>query len=139
MRSRGFATTGFDIAPTAVAEARRRHRDSPVEYRVADLLDLPPEWADGFDLVVEIFTLQALPDPPRTAAADAVRRLVAAGGTLLAIFFRNDGSEALDHGPPFALTREFMEGLAADGLTLVALEALDAPNGPRWRAEYRRA
>lgn len=134
----GFATSAFDIAPTAVAEARRRHPDSPVDYRVADLLDLPADWADGFDLVVEIFTLQALPDPPRTEAADGVRRLVADGGTLLAVFFRDDGSQPLDQGPPFAITRAFMEGMASGGLTLVALEEVQAPGGPRWRGEFRR-
>ena len=130
-----FHTTAFDIAPTAVAEARRRHPDSPVDYRVGDLLALPAEWAGGFDLVVEIFTLQALPDPPRAAAAAAVRSLVAEGGTMLAISFRDDGSQPIAQGPPFVLTRDAMEGLAADGLELVGLEALD---GPRWRGEYRR-
>src|SRR5690242_5990760 len=40
----GFRTTGFDFAPTAIAAARRRHPDSQVDYVVADVLDLPPEW-----------------------------------------------------------------------------------------------
>jgi len=54
---------------------------------------------------------------------------------MLAIAFRDDGSQPLDQGPPFVLTRDAMEGLAVDGLELVRLEALD---GPRWRGEYRR-
>ena len=42
-----FATTGFDIAETAVRLARERHPDSTVDYRTADLLDLPAEWRGG--------------------------------------------------------------------------------------------
>lgn len=131
----GFATTGFDVAPTAVETARSRHPDSPVRYLVADLLALPEELAGGFDLVVEIFTLQALPDPPRDAAARAVRTLVRPGGTLLAVAFRTDADRPSSQGPPYALDRSTMQGLATDGLRLVRLEELD---GPRWRGEYAR-
>ena len=133
--SLGFATTAFDVSTTAVELALARNPGTTVDYRVADLLALPHDLPGRFDLVVEIFTLQALPDPPRAAAAAAVRSLVAEGGTMLAIAFRDDGSQPLDQGPPFVLTRDAMEGLAVDGLELVGLEALD---GPRWRGEYRR-
>jgi SAM-dependent methyltransferase len=135
LAARGFATTGFDIASAAIEEARRRHPDSSVDYRVEDLLALPSDLVGGFDLVVEIFTLQALPDPPRNRAADAVVSLVAPGGILTAVAFRDDGSRPADQGPPFPLGREFMESLARDGLELVRLDEVD---GPRWLAEYRR-
>ena len=131
----GFETTGFDIAPAAIEEARRRHPDSGVAYRVEDLLDLSPELADRFDLVVEIFTLQALPDPPRAQAAEAVVGLVRPGGRLVAVAFRADGLESSDQGPPFALGRDFMESLGSGTLKL---ERLDEVEGPRWLAAYRR-
>jgi len=131
----GFATTGFDVSPTAVEEARRRHDGSGAEFVVGDLLALPQEWRAAYDLVVEVFTLQALPDPPRSAAVAAVGDLVAPGGTLLAIQFRDDGTQPADQGPPFPLDRATMESLAGDGLELVALEELD---GPLWRGEYHR-
>jgi ubiquinone/menaquinone biosynthesis C-methylase UbiE len=131
----GFESTGFDISETAIREARRRFADAGVELRVADLLALPGEWDGRFDLVVEIFTVQALPDPPRAAAIEAIRRLVAPGGTLLAIAFRHDGSQPVDQGPPFALTREVVASLAGPTLRVVGLEELD---GPLWRAEFRR-
>jgi SAM-dependent methyltransferase len=134
----GFDTLGFDLSETAVGIARERHGDTGAEFRVVDLLDLPAELVGGFDLVVEIFTLQAIPDPPRTQAASAIRSLVAAGGTLLAVAFRPEGGQPLDQGPPFPLPRETMSGLAVDGLTLVALEEVADPGGARWRAEYRR-
>ena len=51
------------------------------EYVAANLLDLPAEWSWAFDLVVEVFTVQALPDPPRSTAIPNVARLVAPGST----------------------------------------------------------
>jgi hypothetical protein len=140
LASLGFETTGFDIAETAVRLARERHPGTSVHYRVADLLDLPDDLRGGFDLVVEIFTIQALPDPPRSDAVAGVRSLVAAGGTLLAIQFRHDGSRPDDVGPPFPLTEQTMRSLAGDGLEAVRLEELVGSNGAgAWRCEYRRA
>jgi SAM-dependent methyltransferase len=133
---RGFRTTAFDVAPTAVAEARSRHPGSAVDYRVADLFSLPEDLVGAFDLVVEIFTLQALPASVRPAAAAAVRSLVAPGGTLLAVAFRGERGPQVD-GPPWPLSRAEMLALAAGDLTLVALEAVRIPE-ERWRAEYHR-
>ena len=131
----GFETTGFDVAATAVRLAAERHPGTPVDYRVADLLDLPPGWHHAFDLVVEIFTLQALPDPPRDRAIAGVAGLVAPGGALLAVAFRHVAGVDPAAGPPFSLTRASMESLATDGLEVVRAEELD---GPLWRVEYRR-
>jgi len=129
----GFDTVGFDVSPTAVRLAGQRHRS--VQFEVADLLALPDEWRSAFDLVVEIFTLQALPDPPRSQAIPSVAGLVAPGGTLLAVAFRYvDGGPI--GGPPFPLPRTTMESIGDDGLDLVRLEELD---GPLWRAEFSRA
>ncbi len=58
----------FDVSPTAVAEAAQRFAGSPVKYQVADLLAPPPEWTGAFDLVVEIYTVQALYGEARVAA-----------------------------------------------------------------------
>ena len=58
LAGRGFAVTAFDLAPTAIAGAKRLYPDSRVTYLAADLLDLPAAWAGGFDLVVEADTVQ---------------------------------------------------------------------------------
>ncbi|HMJ37598.1 MAG TPA: class I SAM-dependent methyltransferase [Baekduia sp.] len=132
----GFATTAFDISETAVHAAQERHPDSRVEYVAADLLDLPAEWIGAFDLVVEIMTVQALPDPPRRAAIASVARLVAPGGTLLVVAAAHDGG-AREGGPPWPLVREEVEAFAAGGaLTTVAVEEHADPH--RWRAAFRR-
>jgi len=135
----GFATTAFDVAPTAVDMARERFPGSAVDYRVADLLDLPREWTGAFDLVVEIITVQALPEELRTPATTAVASTVAPGGTLFVISGIRDG--APEPGPPWPLTREQVEAFAAGDLELRSLDRVPIPGLPgegRWRAELTR-
>jgi SAM-dependent methyltransferase len=136
----GFATTAFDISETAVRVARSRHAGSPVDYRVADLLDPPPEWRAAFDLVVESNNVQALPRSLRERATAAVSSFVAPGGTLLVIAAAATGWG--DDGPPWPLTRDEVAAFASGGVTEVSVEELPAADDPlvvRWRAEFRRS
>lgn len=134
----GFDTIGFDIAPTAVQVAKERHPGSGVDYRIADLLGLPGDWEQAFDQVVEIFTLQALPDPPRADAIRGVNRLVRPGGTLLMLAFRAIEGDDPMQGPPFSLTRDTIDALAFDGLQIAAAEEVELDGTPLWRVEYHR-
>jgi SAM-dependent methyltransferase len=136
----GFATVAFDVSETAVRAARSRYPDSRIDYVVADLLDPPAAWHEAFDLVVEIMTVQALPDPPRAAAIAQVSGLVAPGGTLLAVAAtRHEGEPAAD-GPPWPLTRREIEAFASGGLQPVKIEIARYDPSPVdwWRAELRR-
>jgi SAM-dependent methyltransferase len=133
----GFATVAFDFSPAAIDAVRRRFPGSPVEYRVADLLDPPPDWDGAFDLVVESLTVQSLPRELRAAAIARVRRFVAAGGTLLVIAAVKDAAADRPDGP-WPLTRAEMESFAADGLELLRLEDFHDADAHRWRAELRR-
>ena len=134
LASLGFATTAFDLSPNAVATARSRHPGSVVDYRMADLLSPPAEWAAAFDLVVEIFTIQAMPDPPRSRAIPSITGFVAPGGTLFAVAFRADGDADEADGPPFALSAGTMRSLAADRLEV---EGLVSPRPGLWQAVFR--
>ncbi|MFD2766194.1 class I SAM-dependent methyltransferase [Micromonospora eburnea] len=135
----GFATVAFDISPTAVRAARRRHPDSPVRYETADLLDPPADWLEGFDFVLESMNVQALPAELRQRAIPAVGRLVAPGGALLAIAVGRRDDEVVE-GPPWPLTRAEVDAFAAGPLTPVRVEEIVvADGGIRWRAEFRRA
>ena len=134
----GFATSAFDISPTAVRTARERHPDSPVEYVVADLLDPPPQWRAAFDLVLESNNVQALPKPVRDRAIARVGPLVAPGGTLLVLAVAATGGDG--GGPPWPLTRAEIDAFAAPGLTPVRVEELTDAGDPlvrRWLAEFR--
>lgn len=136
----GFQTLAFDIAPGAIAAARRRHPRSAVRYQAGDLLHPPSAWHQAFDLVVESMTLQALPDPPRRDAIAALGDLVAPQGTLIAIARAREPGQPV-HGPPWALTRAEIDALAGSGLEPVSIEDLTDPQMAwprRWRAEFRR-
>ena len=140
--ARGFATTAFDISPAAVRLAQDRHPDSPVRYRVTDLLDLPDDLVAAHDLVVEIYTIQALHPSLRAAAVDGVRRLVAPGGTLFVVQIVREDDEPVTEEPPWLLDRAEMEALAGDGLETESLHRVPNSSNPdardRWRMVLRR-
>jgi SAM-dependent methyltransferase len=136
----GYETTAFDVSPTAVATARSRFPNSPVRYTTTDLLSPPVEWHSAFDLVVETFTVQALPPTKHPRAIANVSRLVAPGGTLIVIS-AGRGPGQPDDGPPWLLTRSEIGQYAANGLQPVRIEQYPLPNWPhlfRFRAEFRR-
>ncbi|HWC24733.1 MAG TPA: methyltransferase domain-containing protein [Flexivirga sp.] len=135
LASLGFRTSAFDIAPTAVAQVRSAHPDSAVDYRVADLFELPEEWRGNFDLVLESMTVQSMPRDVRARATAAIRSLVAPGGVLLLIGGVLPAEVDPAEGPPWRLTRSEIEAFGADGLALQGIEQ-DA-DGIRYRAEFR--
>ena len=130
LSARGFTTTAFDVARTAVDGARERFPDTAVDYRVANLINPPPEWREAFDLVVESLTVQSLPRELRETATANVAGFVAPGGTLVVIATAAD--DPSDEGPPWPLTREEID---AFGLEQVSVEQVEG----RWRAISRRA
>jgi len=135
----GFETTAFDISETAIATTRRRFPDSAVRYQVADLLDMPADWREAFDLVVESITVQSLPPRLHREAIDAVIGTVAPGGTLIVISAARAENEPVD-GPPWPLTPSEI-ALFSEGLRTVRFEDLRDAQDPfyrRWRVELRR-
>jgi SAM-dependent methyltransferase len=137
----GYAVTGFDIAPAAIAAAREKSPRSAVDYQVADLTALPASWRGSFDLVVEIYTLQPLYGEVRAKALAAVHEPVAPGGTLLVISFAvAEATPVRDLGMmPWPLTRAEVE-LAGGPLRARSVECFmgENPDLPRWRAEFTR-
>jgi SAM-dependent methyltransferase len=112
---RGFAVTAFDLSPTAIERTHERFPDSAVDYRVADLFDLPAEWRGRFDLVVEIRTLQSLPVGERKAAAAAIAAMVAPGGVLW-LFALGRDAHRRGEARPWPVTPEELAVLEAAGL-----------------------
>ena len=108
---RGFRVTAFDISPTAIAWCRRRFPESPVRYAVADLLAPPPEWAGGFDFVLESYTLQVLPPGLRAPAVQSLARFLAPAGELLLICRGREPHEPPGE-MPWPLTRPELANLA---------------------------
>lgn len=138
---RGLDVVAFDVAESAVAQARRRFPASRVTWDVADLLAPPAAWRGAFDLVAETYTLQVLPPAARAVAGRALATLVAPGGALLVIARGREPSEP-EGAMPWPLTPADVEALAGDVLTLVAFEDfLDDEDPPvrRFRALFRRS
>jgi SAM-dependent methyltransferase len=133
----GYETTAFDVSPSAVESAQVRQPGSSVSYLVADLLALPEEWQEGFDLVVEIWTVQAMPMALRERAIAAIRNLVLPGGVLLAIANSRPDHRVVPAGPPWPLSREEVTLFAAEGLRQTSLRHEDSDRGT-WVGIYRR-
>ena len=138
LATRGYAVTAIDVSPTAISTAQQRYPDSTVHYRVANLLDAPADLRVAFDLVVESYTVQALPPTVRADATKAVTDFVAPGGTLLVIATLLPDGEPLS-GPPWKMSRANIDAFAAHGLDPVLVEDVDGDSGWRhWRAEFHR-
>jgi SAM-dependent methyltransferase len=135
---KGFHVIAFDISRSAIDAARRRFPSSPVDFRVADLLNPPAEWRQHFDLVVETYTTQSLPIRLRPTVVLHVGRFVAPGGTLLVLAVARDAGERVE-GPPWPLSRTEIESFAVEGLQKVSVEEIrDPPEMHRWRAVFTR-
>ena len=138
LAAQGYRVIAFDISDSAIDAARRRFPTSPVDFRVADLLNPPSEWRHHFDLVVETYTTQALPVRLRPTVVLHVGRFVARGGILLLLAAARDDRDPVD-GPPWPLTRADIESFAVEGLETVSVEEIrDPPGTHRWRAVYTR-
>lgn len=91
---RGYTVTAFDLVPAAIGHCRERFPESAADYRVADLFQLPAEWRQAFDLVVEIRTLQSLPLPLRPEAVAIIAGTVRPGGQVFVHGLGRDDDEA---------------------------------------------
>jgi SAM-dependent methyltransferase len=134
---RGYDVTAFDVAPSAIAWAKRLHPASGVRYECADLLHPPGEWAQAFDLVVEIYTVQVLRDDARRCALLALPGLVAPGGTLLLIARGRDEDDP-EGDLPWPLTKRELSPVAQLLTTESFEDYVDAEGRRRFRVEWTR-
>ena len=132
----GYRTTGFDLSPKAVAWARQRFPQSAVDYRAADLFDLPADWLGRFDLVHECYTLQALSGDLRERAFAAVASLVAPGGRLL-VLTRTAPEGSTPDGPPWPLAPSELGRFSSLGLQRIEHHPYDIRKGERIIAHVR--
>ena len=133
----GFDTTGFDVSPEAIEWCRRRFPHSEVEYGVADLLSPPDERHHGFDLVVEVRTVQSLSPDGRPAVLDGIVSLVAPLGRLL-IDALARAESVIPYGPPWAVSERELGRLATAGLEMESLETVSGGLGSDFVGVYRR-
>jgi 2-polyprenyl-3-methyl-5-hydroxy-6-metoxy-1,4-benzoquinol methylase len=129
LAGRGAVVTAFDISETAIAWCRRRFPESAVRYAVGNLL----EFSGEYDLVVEIYTLQAMPLEMRAEAIQAVGKLGRHGLIICRGREETDPPGQL----PWPLTRADLEALPG----IEKFEDFDDPFEPgkrRFRVYWRR-
>lgn len=139
--ARGYRVTAFDVSPTAIAWCHRRFPDSTVDFQIADALQPPASWRGQFDLIVEIYTLQALPPEPRAKAATSIAGCLASGGKLLVIARGRDAQD--DPGSiPWPLTQADFAPFLEAGLQIEAFDDYfddEDPPTRRFRVTLRRS
>lgn len=141
LAKQGARVWGFDLVPAAVDWAQKRF--PRISFRATDLFAAPPEWAQAFDFVNEIYTLQALPAEVLPAAREAVASFVKPGGRLLVICRARDEGQQIAwdvSGPPWPLTRADLLAFEGCGLRLESLDDVPPSFTPsrHWRALFRK-
>ncbi len=136
----GWEVTAFDISSSAVQWAKENHPTEDIDWQTADLLSLPEHWKESFDLVVEVHILQAIPEPLRLLAAPNLAPLLTPTGHLVCIGRLNENEEDFE-GPPWPLTRQFIDSI---GLDLNQIDFVkgnlshDEPEVVRYRSVWKR-
>jgi ubiquinone/menaquinone biosynthesis C-methylase UbiE len=134
----GFETTAFDVSPSAVRACRKRFPQSGVDYITADLLKPPREWAERFNFVLEIYTLQVLPPELRPQAIRGVAGFAKKGGRILLIARGRDEDEP-EGQMPWPLMRRELDEFVRLGLREESFEDYfdqESPPVRRFRAMF---
>lgn len=81
----GFRVNGLDLSPHLLARARARGTGPALRYRRGDMRQLPAEWTNQFDAVLNLFTsFGFFADPADDARVIAeFARVLRVGGTLV--------------------------------------------------------
>jgi SAM-dependent methyltransferase len=137
----GAKVTAFDLSQTAIDWCHQRFPTSQVNYQAVDLFAAPADWKFGFDLVIEIYTIQALPANIRPQAIECIGNFVAHRGKLFVVCRGRDPEDACDN-LPFPLTKNELNRFTNTGLTEGSFEdfidRLEASPARRFRIVYKR-
>ena len=115
LADRGFTVTAFDVSETAIEWAKKLYPSEKIDFLNADLFNAPPEWPRAFDLVLEIYTVQALPLHLRDKAIATISSFAAPGGEIIVVS-RYWTGEGEPEGPPWPLSESDFEKFSANGL-----------------------
>lgn len=100
---------GLDIAPSAIAGARKHAAVGGERYVAGDLFALPQKIRGVFDWVFEHTCFCAIPVEKRPDYVAAVAQALKPGGCIFAIFYVNPDMEPGESGPPFGCTPEELD------------------------------
>jgi SAM-dependent methyltransferase len=145
LHDRGFKVTAFDISGNAIDWARRLHAEKDIRFEVADLFKPPADWkygasGDGFDFVLEIYTIQPLPLEMRPQVIEAIAGFVGENGRLLVVTRGREDDETPDE-VPWPVSRRDLSRFGSNGLRqadFIVMEAQDEDEPDRFVVEYVR-
>jgi SAM-dependent methyltransferase len=139
----GFKVTAFDVSPKAIEWAKEIHKDTKINFYTVDLFNPPRGWKKAFDLVLEVYTVQALPLELREKAIDSISSFVAKDGELVVVTRARENDEEIGDLPwglsPDDLSRFEQNELEQKDLMEMFDEEEDADEPiKRFVVEYKR-
>lgn len=117
---RGYDVLGLDLSPTAIDWARRRFPDHAGRFETVDVTALPSNLVRRFDLVVEVYTIQAVPFARRLPVAGGICSLARPHGAVLVVSYARDDETIPDPAspPPYPLSEhELMDLMGTQGMS----------------------
>lgn len=117
----GYDVEAFDISPSAIALAKKRHPESHVDFHVGDIYDMPGSSVGKYDFVYEGLTIQSLPPADRKKLVGIIASLVSEHGELLV--YANTQNDTDNYGgPPWPLYDDEFILFEKEGLKQISVE-----------------
>jgi len=131
---RGFEVVGFDLAPSAIAEATlaAHAQNLSAQFLQRDIFNLEPDFAGQFDYVLEHTCFCAIAPELRTNYVHLVHWLLRPGGELIALFW----AHSMPGGPPFGTTVDELQQRFSSQFDPVSFEKVSNSVPSRQDAEY---
>ena len=115
LEKHGYEVEAFDISPSAIALAKKRHPESKVNFHVGNIYNMPESSVGKYDFVYEGLTIQSLPPADREKLVKIIVSLVAQNGELLVYANTQDDTDNYG-GPPWPLYEDEFTLFEKEGL-----------------------
>ena len=102
----GCEVVAADLAPLALEGARKLDPEHRIDFRLANLFDLPADLRGAFDIVWEHTCLSALTHELRDDYVRGVKSALKPGGQIVGVFYINPDMAPGEPGPPFGISVE---------------------------------
>lgn len=116
LENKGYKVTAFDVSESAIELCKKRFQTSEVNFVTADLIKGVSDWHKKFDLVLEIFTIQALPPKYEDALIQNISDFVTDDGQLVLITEVQSEKRIYENGPPWLLNHDYIQSFERFGL-----------------------
>ena len=109
LASHNNQVTGIDISQTAISKAKAIEVVNNESFKVADFFNLPEDYSQSFDWVVEHTFFCAIAPNLRQSYVENLVNMLRPKGYYLAVFFLKDPSQIDSEGPPYKIHRGAVE------------------------------